>query len=171
MKKKSLLAILLIPLAGIGIAGGAALASPSAQAQLTPNSATTAQSVVTDIQESLPDESEQNDADQEIPDAKEQQQLQAQAKITADEATVAAEAAVHGTATSVQLEDEDGIAVYAVSIGNQEVAVNAIDGSIVHVEAKDDEHSASGTNVTTGHGNEPNDGASSSDGDGETNDD
>lgn len=171
MKKTSLLALLAIPLAGVGIVGSAALAAGAIPTQIAPQVATSVQSASQEIQDGLPDANEEKDTDKEIPDAQEQQMLQSQAKITADQAKQAAEAKVNGTATSVELEDEDGSVVYSVIIGTQEVKVSATDGSIVKIETEDGEHESAGERMTTGHGNEPNDGSSVSDGDGETNDD
>lgn len=171
MKKTSLLALLAIPLAGVGIVGSAALAAEATPTQITPLVATSVQSTAQEIQNGLPDGKEQNDNDREIPDAQEQQQLQSQAKITADQAKQAAEAKVSGKASGVQLEDEDGTVVYNVIVGNQEVKVNASDGSIVKIETEDGKHESAGERMTTGHGNEPNDGSSVSNGDGEVNDD
>ncbi len=128
------------------------------------------QSTAQEIQNGIPDGNEERDSDKEVSDAQEQQLLQSQAKITADQAKQAAEAKVSGKASSVQLEDEDGSAVYSVIIGTQEVKVSATDGSIVKIETADNEHDSDGATMTTGHGNEPNDGSSISDGDGETND-
>lgn len=159
MKNKSYLALLAIPLAGLGIVGSVALAASNA-----PTSYQSAQTAVVNQREA--------DSDNEIPDAQEQQMLQAKATITADQAKQAAQAKLGGTASSVQLEDEDGTVVYNVIIGNQEVKVNAADGTITKIEAADTENESGDTEqMTTGHGNEPNDGATVSDGDGETNDD
>ena len=46
-----------------------------------------------------------------------------------------------GTVASAQLDDEDGTPVYEVTIGTQEVKVNAVDGSIVKIEKSDSENS------------------------------
>ncbi len=161
MKNKSYLALLAIPLAGLGIVGSVAFAQS--------NTPTPVQAQAQEIQTGLPDGKEE--MDREVPDAQEQALLQTKAKITADQAKQAAQAKVSGTASSVQLEDEDDTVVYEVIIGNQEVKVNATDGSIVKIEAADAENDADDNEQTTGHGNEPNDGASVSDGDGETSDD
>lgn len=158
MKNKSLLALLAIPLAGLGVVGSVALAAsntPATHSMQTP---------VSDQREA--------DSDKEVPDAEEQQMLQAKATITADQAKQAAQAKLGGTVTSVELEDEDGVVVYSVLIDNQEVKVNASDGTITKIEAAETEdNSDDAGQMTTGHGNEPNNGASVSDGDGETNDD
>jgi len=162
MKNKSYLALLAIPPAGLGIVGSVAFAQS--------NTSPTAQAQTQEIRTDLPDGKEE--MDREVPDAQEQQLLQTKAKITADQAKAAAQAKVSGTVSGVQLEDEDGTVVYQVIVGNQEVKVNAADGSIVKIEAADTENESDDTaQMTTGHGNEPNDGASVSDGDGETNDD
>lgn len=63
------------------------------------------------------------------------------ARITADQARSAALAAVPGTATSVELENEDGNLVYGVSVktsaGERDVKVDAGNGKVLHIE-KDD---------------------------------
>ncbi|MBZ9715416.1 PepSY domain-containing protein [Deinococcus multiflagellatus] len=75
----------------------------------------------------------------EIPDAQEDAQVRALAKITPQQATQAAQAAVPGAASSVKLEDEDGSLVYAVVIGQTEVMVDAGNGQVLHQEAEDGE--------------------------------
>ncbi len=71
--------------------------------------------------------------------------LQAQARITTDQATQAALAKVPGTAVSTTLEDENGKAVYSVVVtptaggANQDVKVDASSGSVLKVEAGEQE--------------------------------
>ena len=65
--------------------------------------------------------------------------LAGQAKITADQAKQAAEAQVSGTASSVELDNENGSLVYEVKIGNQELKVDAGNGSILKIEQDDNE--------------------------------
>ncbi len=60
--------------------------------------------------------------------------LQPLAKITAEQAKIAAEASVGGKAKSVKLENEDGNLIYAVEIGRQEVTVDAGNGKVLYVE-------------------------------------
>ena len=107
MKNKSLLALLAIPLAGLGIVGSVAFAQSNVPTSQPTQTETVNQREV--------------DSDTEIPDAQEQQMLQAKATITADQAKQVAETKLGGTATSIQLEDEDGTVVYNVVIGDQEV--------------------------------------------------
>ena len=61
------------------------------------------------------------------------------ATITADQAKQYAEEAVNGTETAskVELENENGTLVYEVTIGNQEVKIDAGDGSVLHIENTD----------------------------------
>ena len=75
-------------------------------------------------------------------DATEQVSFQARAKITAEQAKTIALSKVPGTVASIQLGDEDGTPAYEVTIGTQEVEVNAIDGSIVKIEKADSENDA-----------------------------
>ena len=61
------------------------------------------------------------------------------ARITGDQARSAALASVPGTATSVELENEDGNLVYGVTVktttGESDVKVDAGNGKVLHVEA------------------------------------
>jgi len=61
------------------------------------------------------------------------------ATITADQAKQYAEEAVNGTETAskIELENENGTLVYEVTIGNQEVKIDAGDGSVLHIENTD----------------------------------
>jgi uncharacterized membrane protein YkoI len=61
------------------------------------------------------------------------------ATITADQAKQFAEEAVNGTekASKVELDNENGNLVYEVTIGNQEVKIDAGDGSVLHIENTD----------------------------------
>ncbi len=79
----------------------------------------------------------ENENDNEMNDEAENQALAGQASISADQAKQAAEAQVGGTASSVQLDSENGLLVYEVKIGNQEVKVDAGDGSVLKVEKGD----------------------------------
>ena len=63
--------------------------------------------------------------------------LQAQATISADQATTAAKAKVSGIVTATTLEDENGSAVYQVTIGTTDVKVDAKTGTIIKVETLD----------------------------------
>ena len=60
------------------------------------------------------------------------------ARITADQARSAALASVPGTATGVELENEDGNLVYGVTVktasGEKDVKVDAGNGKVLHVE-------------------------------------
>ncbi|TSA78600.1 PepSY domain-containing protein [Deinococcus detaillensis] len=75
----------------------------------------------------------------EVPDAQEQSQYQALAKISAAQASAAAQAKVPGAVNSVTLEDQDGFLVYAVKIGNMEVMVDAGNGQVLGQSAADTE--------------------------------
>ncbi|CCI03018.1 PepSY domain-containing protein [Microcystis aeruginosa] len=92
--------------------------------------------VVLVAQHSKPEEV--NDAnEQQNSDLKEQQQilrLQSQARITLTQAIQKAEAAQGGSATSGELETENGSLIYAVSIGQKEVIVDAGNGRILATE-------------------------------------
>lgn len=68
---------------------------------------------------------------------------QSLARITAEQARVAALAQIPGTVTGVTLENEDGNLVYGVSIttadGERDVKVDAGNGKVLHVEQGDSE--------------------------------
>ncbi|EXX86036.1 PepSY domain-containing protein, partial [Paenibacillus darwinianus] len=88
------------------------------------------------------DDQGQPDGDGEQSDAAEAAALQKLAKLTQEQAVAAASAEVTGTVNQVELEDEDGAAVYSVQIKEKnandvEVKVSAIDGKIVKVENDD----------------------------------
>jgi uncharacterized membrane protein YkoI len=59
--------------------------------------------------------------------------LTSEAALTLDEAIAAAQAAAEGTLGDVELEYHGDRLVYEVEIGNQDVIVDAIDGSIVRI--------------------------------------
>lgn len=72
-------------------------------------------------------------------DAKEQQEdakLQPLAKITPEQAKIAAETSTGAKASSVKLENENGNLVYAVAFGQQqEVKVDAGNGKVLYTES------------------------------------
>lgn len=74
---------------------------------------------------------------QEQNDVTEAQQLASLAKISQAQAKAAAEKSVGGTATNATLESENGNIVYVVTIGSQEVKVDAGNGAILHTETAD----------------------------------
>ncbi len=86
------------------------------------------------------------------PEEDNQAALQAQAKITPDQAKQAALAKVPGTVVSANLEDENGKAVYTVIVtpssggSNQDVKVDAVTGNVVKVEAGDQEEGSNSEN-------------------------
>ena len=78
-------------------------------------------------------------------EATEATQLQSLAKISASQAQQTAEAAQGNQASSVKLENEDGNLIYAVNIGQNEVAVDAGNGRILYTQntaAKEESESA-----------------------------
>jgi len=86
---------------------------------------------------------EQNEADEQNEATSPEEQAEAAryqrlARITADQARSAALAAVPGTATSVELENEDGNLVYGVTVkaasGERDVKVDAGNGKVLHIE-------------------------------------
>ncbi len=69
--------------------------------------------------------------------------LQSLAKITLEQAKQAAEEAVGGTASSVELEVEDGSLVYQVEIGQTEAVVDAGNGEVLYTESENEANEAS----------------------------
>jgi len=75
----------------------------------------------------------------EVPDTQEQSQYQALAKISAAQASAAAQAKVPGAVSSVTLGDENGSLVYEVIIGKVAVMVDAGNGQVLGQSAADAE--------------------------------
>jgi uncharacterized membrane protein YkoI len=81
-------------------------------------------------------------SNKETPDAEEQDQLQAQAKITKEQAINIALQHVKGQEHGTELENEDGAVVYAVEVKNNQgklydVKVDAQSGSVVKIDKND----------------------------------
>ena len=116
-------------------------------------------------------EAPRGDGDGEINDDVEEQQesanLQSLAKISPQQAQQAAEKAIGGQASQVELENEDGNLVYSVIIGQKDVKVDAGNGKILYTDnpnAETDEKNRPHSSIRLSEGPE-------GDGDGETNDD
>ena len=94
--------------------------------------------------------------------------LQALAKITPEQAQKAAETTMGKPADKVEIENDGGNLVYAVSFGQQDVKVDAGNGAILYTDNQHDQdhgqaqHSRSSIQLS---------GTDMGDGDGETNDD
>ena len=73
-----------------------------------------------------------------LEEQQETKSLQSLAKITLEQAKQAAEEAVGGTASSVELEVEDGSLVYEVEIGQTEAIVDAGNGEVLYTESEDE---------------------------------
>ena len=88
--------------------------------------------------------------------------LQAAAKITVEQAKTAALAKVPGTVVSASLEDENGKAVYQVVVtptaggANQEIKVDAANGTVLVAAAGDNQDSQQGGSDTETAGSESN---------------
>ena len=84
-------------------------------------------------------ENEANEADEgpenEAENGQEMAQYQSLAKITPEQAQQAAEAAQGGTATKVELDEQDGSLVYEVRFANAEVLIDAGNGEVLQTEA------------------------------------
>jgi uncharacterized membrane protein YkoI len=89
------------------------------------------------------EDQEQEDNDREVSDGAEQANLAKEAKITEQQGKDIATKKVAGTVVKSELEDEDGVVVYNVTIKDSknqdnEVKVDAKTGSIIKVEHDDD---------------------------------
>ncbi len=73
--------------------------------------------------------------DESLSEADEAAALAPLAKITADEASAAAQAEVPGDVQKVELENENGSLVYSVEIGGKDVKVDAGTGAVLHIES------------------------------------
>ena len=78
-----------------------------------------------------------------LEEQQETESLQSLAKITLEQAKQAAEEAVGGTASSVELEVENGSLVYQVEIGQTDVVVDAGNGEVLYTESEDEAIEAS----------------------------
>lgn len=129
---------------GIGLvtalgAGGVALVA-NAEGD-SPASARIAQAVDSEANEGPEDEANEgpeNEAE-EGNEAEEMSQYQALATVTPEQAQQTAEAAQGGTATKVELDEEDGSLVYEVEFANAEVLVDAGNGEILKTELEGQE--------------------------------
>lgn len=144
-------AVAALPLAGYALAQSApksapAMTQPLAQVQ-TKNDTETNDSQDPAIKGSIALPNDQNGAENgtEVADAQEAAQYQGMAKITPEQAKTAALAAVPGTVTSVQLGNENGFLVYDVTIGTQEVIVDAGNGKVLYQGVMDVSDHESGT--------------------------
>ncbi|GAA4018823.1 PepSY domain-containing protein [Deinococcus rubellus] len=85
----------------------------------------------------------------EVPDAQEQGQYQALTRISAAQASAAAQARVPGAVSSVTLGDENGSLVYEVVIGKVAVMVDAGNGQVLGQSTADTEGSDTGADSGT----------------------
>jgi len=155
---KAILVATLVGLVGIGGLAKTARAIPIQATQ--PSAIEVANRETSEARETGESKDDQMDATQSA-------KLRALAKITPQQAQQAAEAAVTGKATSVNLENENGSLVYSVAIAQKEVKVDAGNGRVLYTDSLNNEgnesnHVRSSIQVSeTGMG----------EGDGETNDD
>jgi uncharacterized membrane protein YkoI len=73
--------------------------------------------------------------DEGVSEADEAAALAPLAKITADEASAAAQAEVPGEVQKVELDNENGSLVYSVEIGGKDVKVDAGTAAVLHIES------------------------------------
>jgi uncharacterized membrane protein YkoI len=89
-----------------------------------------------DVEEQVGD---QNEADTEAGDDEQDTIPSGTAAITAEQAQATAEAYLNaGTATQVELDDENGQLVYSVEIGGTDVKVDAMTGAVLGTETGQD---------------------------------
>ena len=144
MKNKKTLSMLAL---GLLLGGGAIGATQVlAKNQPTNNNADVVQQTQT---QEIADQANTNSAIEpsedknSVSEQAEDKNLSGLAKISASEAQKIAETKVSGTASKTELENENGQPVYAVTIGTQEVKVDAISGSVLRTESADDKSEAS----------------------------
>lgn len=150
MKIKRTLAVAAVALLVAGSLGLTALHSsaqttqPPAQAQTAPDNEQALGADTDQVDEQVGD---QNAADTaadtavEAPEAGDGQDAAPTGtpSITADQAKAAAEAHLNaGTATKVQLDDENGKLIYSVEIGTSDVKVDAMTGAVLGVDSGQD---------------------------------
>jgi uncharacterized membrane protein YkoI len=144
MRIKRFVALAVIALLVVGAMGAIAaraLAQPSyptAQGQATaaPDDEEAVGADTDDVEEQVGD---QNEADAETGDNEQDAVPAGTPAITAEQAQAAAEAYLNaGTATQVELDDEDGQLVYSVEFGGTEVKVDAMTGAVLGVETDQD---------------------------------
>jgi hypothetical protein len=157
--KTSVKLVSLVIMTTLGIGGLAQMVSAQPPAAVGAAAHPTSQAP----QEASDGDGETND---DVQDPQESARLQALAKITPEQAQKAAETTMGKPADKVQIENDDGSLVYAVSFGQQEVKVDAGNGAILYTDNQNDQEQANQP-----RGSIQLSGTDAGDGDGETNDD
>ena len=141
MKKSLKTALGLGLVAAIGAGGTAIVANANANSDTTTAPAAwMAQAADSEANEGPENEANEGpDEENEADVAQASAQYQSLAKITAAQAQQMAEAAQGGTATDIELTEEDGSLVYEVEFGNVDVLVDAGDGKILKTETEGQE--------------------------------
>ncbi len=144
-KVKNKLAIPLLALAIVGIAGSMYTFSQASPTSVRAQSVT-ARSATRQVQPQNAGDKEDPsytssvkapESATEVDEATEAKRLASLAKISEANAKTAAEKSAGGKATSVKLENENGNIVYEVIVGNKEVKVDAGNGAVLHTETAD----------------------------------
>lgn len=123
--------------------GGAGIAMAASGDSAQPTSSSDSEETrITGTVQAPPEETAPDGTEVEMTDAEEAAALEGLATITPEEAEAAALAAVPGTASEVELDDEDGFVVYEIEVNAAdgsvtEVLVDAGDGSVLAQEAED----------------------------------
>lgn len=161
--KTSVKLVSLFIMTTLGISGLAKMVSAQPSAAVGAAEHSTSQA----SKEASDGDGETND---EAQDPQEAARLQTLAKITSEQAQRLAEATMGKPADKVEIENDDGSLVYAVSFGQQDVKVDAGNGAILYTDNQHDQeqsrdqaqHPRSSIQLSR---------TSAGDGDGETNDD
>lgn len=145
----------------LGIGGVAKMVSAQPQATVGAAAHPTSQAP----KEASDGDGETND---DVQDPQESARLQALAKITGEQAQRLAEATIGKPADKVEIENDGGSLVYAVSFGRQDVKVDAGNGAILYTDNQNDQEQAQAQHPRSSIQLSATD---AGDGDGETNDD
>jgi uncharacterized membrane protein YkoI len=159
--KTSLKLMTAVVISLVGLGGSASLFAQAASAS------TPAPSQSQHAAEASDGDSETNDDAQ---DAAELARLQMLATITPQQAQQTAEQQMGKTADSVEIENDGGSLVYAVSFGQQDVKIDAGNGQVLYTDNQNDEDNAQ-QEASHPKSSIQLSGTDAGDGDGETNDD
>jgi uncharacterized membrane protein YkoI len=154
----------LMTIAAISVVGLGSLSSMAAQSAPTHAPASAQRQQVTP--EASDGDGETNDDAQ---SAAESSRLQALATITPQQAQQTAEQKMGKTADGVEIENDGGSLVYAVSFGRQDVKVDAGNGQILYTDNQNENNAQ--REASHPKGSIQLSGTNAGDGDGETNDD
>lgn len=136
-KLKGLVVTVIVLAVAFSAAGAASTTEQSRTEDLTHPSAHHLDGEQKGLQEEQ--ECEQEGQQEEDEGEESQKNLAARAKISEEQAKEAAEKATGGTATEVELDEQNGQVVYEVEVGDKEVIVNAENGKIISTDNDSDD--------------------------------